>query len=206
MKKTVLLIVGIVVAVALFIGVYFLYGALKDSYAPDLFSPPDVHETQEETDNADGTSDEIGEDEPSEPEDFKAPDFTVLNEEGEEVKLSDYFGKPIVLNFWATWCYYCKEEMPDFNRAYKEHPEVQFLMVNATDGVRETVEKAETYIDEQGFEFPVVYDTTQQAVYTYYVTGFPCTYFIDKDGNLVTYANGMLSYDNLVKGIGFITQ
>ena len=135
-----------------------------------------------------------------------APDFTVLNENGEEVKLSDYFGKPIVLNFWATWCYYCKEEMPDFNKAYKENPDVQFLMINATDGVRETVDIAKAYLDEQGFEFPILYDTKQEAVYSYYVTGYPATYFIDADGKLVTYANGMLSYENLIKGIGFITE
>lgn len=174
--------------IAVFFGaVYFVYGTLKDEYAPDAFSDP------AESGNGDNNGY------------MDAPDFTVLNMEGEEVKLSDYFGKPIVLNFWATWCYYCNEEMPDFNKAYKENPDVQFLMVNATDGVQETVEKAKTYLTENGFEFPVVFDTKQEAVYAYYVTGYPCTYFINKEGRLVTYANGMLSYDNLIKGIGFIT-
>ena len=68
--------------------------------------------------------------------------------------------------------YYQKQ---DFERAYNEHPEVQFLMVNATDGVQETMETAKQYIAENGFTFPVVYDTEQSAVYAYYVTGFPCT-------------------------------
>ena len=73
---------------------------------------------------------------------FAAPDFTVYDGDGNEVHLSDYKGKPVVLNFWATWCYYCKEEMPDFDRAYEKYPDVQFLMVNATDGIQETMASA----------------------------------------------------------------
>ena len=118
----------------------------------------------------------------------------MLDSEDNEVQLSDYVGKPIVLNFWATWCYYCKEEMPDFDKAYEAYPEVQFLMVNATDGVQET------------FQFDVFYDTQLEAVNAYYVTGFPATYFIDAQGNLVTRSRGMLDYDTLVKGIGMITE
>ena len=192
MNKTVKLILSIALTAVFFGAVYFAYTTLSEDYVPDIFEEPET------TDSDDG---EGGEREPT-----AAPDFTVLNEEGEEVKLSDYFGRPIVLNFWATWCYYCKEEMPDFDKAYKEHPEVQFLMVNATDGVRETIDIAKKYIEDQGYEFPVVYDTKQEAVYAYYITGYPTTWFIDKDGNLVTYANGMLSYDNLIEGIGFITE
>lgn len=192
MNQKVKLLLTVVLAAIFFGAVYFVYSTLKDDYSPDVFSPP---ETAGETDG------ESGEYTP-----MKAPDFTVLNEEGEEVKLSDYYGKPIVLNFWATWCYYCKEEMPDFEKVYKEHPEVQFLMVNATDGVRETVEIAKAYIAEKGYTFPVVFDTEQEAVTAYYITGYPTTWFIDKDGYLVTYANGMLSYENLLKGIGFITS
>ena len=132
-----------------------------------------------------------------------APDFTVLDSEGNEVQLSDYVGKPIVLNFWATWCYYCKEEMPDFDKAYEAYPEVQFLMVNATDGVQETMESAQEYIQQEGFQFDVFYDTQLEAVNAYYVTA---TYFIDAQGNLVTRSRGMLDYDTLVKGIGMITE
>ncbi len=141
----------------------------------------------------------------SEDSDFSAPDFTVLDRNGKEVSLSDYKGKPIVLNFWATWCYYCKEEMPDFNNAYKEYPDIQFLMVNATDGVQETMDSAKKYIKQMGFDFDVFYDTKLEAVNAYYVTGFPATFFIDKDGNLVTQANGMIDYETLKKGIGMIT-
>ena len=144
--------------------------------------------------------------EPNTAEDFAAPDFTALNEKGEKVKLSDYKGKPIVLNFWATWCHYCKEEMPDFQKAFEEYPDVQFLMVNATDGVRETEEKAKAYLKEEGYTFPVLFDTEEEAVYNYYVSGFPSTYFIDAEGNLVTYGSGQLSPENLKKGIEMIAE
>ncbi|MDQ9824562.1 TlpA disulfide reductase family protein, partial [Acinetobacter sp. 163] len=77
----------------------------------------------------------------------QAPDFTVYTVDGEAVKLSDYFGKPIVLNFWASWCGPCKMEMPEFNKmAETLDGEVQFLMVNMTDGSRETVETASQYV------------------------------------------------------------
>lgn len=137
---------------------------------------------------------------------YAAPDFTVLDASGNEVQLSDYKGKPVVLNFWATWCYYCKVEMPDFDKAYEKYPEVQFLMVNATDGVQETMESAEEYISQEGFGFDVFFDTQLDAVNTYHVTGFPSTFFIDKNGNLVTRSNGMLDFETLEKGIKMITE
>ena len=66
--------------------------------------------------------------------------------------------------------------MPDFDRAYEKYPDVQFLMVNATDGVQETMESAQEYIQQEGFQFDVFYDTQLEAVNAYYVTGFPATY------------------------------
>ena len=148
--------------------------------------------------------------EPTEPEEPKkeltnpAPNFTVLDYNGNQVQLSDYIGKPIVLNFWATWCYYCKVEMPDFERARQENPDVLFLMVNATDGEYETVDSAKAFIESNGYGFEVVFDTTGQAQNTYHVTGFPITYFIDEVGNLVAYARGAISYNTLMDAIGRI--
>ena len=133
-----------------------------------------------------------------------APGFTVLDYEGNQVKLSDYIGKPIVLNFWATWCGYCKLEMPDFERARLENPDVLFLMVNATDGEYETVELAKAYIEENGYGFEVVFDTMDQAQSAYGISAYPTTYFIDEVGNLVAYARGAISYNTLMDGIGRI--
>lgn len=145
-----------------------------------------------------------GEEAASESE-FAAPDFEVLDEEGNKVKLSDYKGKPVVLNFWATWCHYCKVEMPDFDRAYANYPDVQFMMVNATDGVQETLETAKEYIEKEGYSFDVFYDVNMDAVSSYYVTGFPSTFFIDKNGNLIARGSGALDYESLVRGIEMIS-
>ena len=137
---------------------------------------------------------------------LNVPDFTVLDYDGNEVKLSDYAGKPIVLNFWATWCYYCMEEMPDFDKAYENYPDVQFFMVNATDGYHETVSKAKEYIESEKYKFDVFFDTEEEAVKAYNITGFPTTFFIGTDGNLVATRRGMLDYEILEKGIKMITE
>ena len=137
----------------------------------------------------------------SEPEievsEYLAPDFTVYDADGNAVELSDYFGKPIVLNFWATWCYYCKIEMPDFDEVAKNHPDVQFLMVNATGTNGETVETAKKYITDNGFEFDVLYDVEQDALATYGISSFPTTFFIASNGDLYTYYSGAMDADTL---------
>ncbi|MBE6787122.1 MAG: TlpA family protein disulfide reductase [Ruminococcaceae bacterium] len=179
-----------VVLIGVIVGATLLYNTLSKDYKNQNFTTGSQSESKNDKN----------------PEEMLAPDFTVTDYNGKKVKLSDYRGKPVVVNFWATWCGYCKQEMPDFNTAYKKYPNVQFLMVNATDGVQETVDKAKTFIRKGNFEFPVVFDTEGQAVNNYYVTGFPATYFIDKKGNLVTYANGMLDLETLEKGINMINE
>ena len=134
-----------------------------------------------------------------------APDFTVTDKDGNEVKLSDFFGKPIVLNFWASWCGPCKYEMPDFEEAYKELGEdVVFLMVNLTDGYSETVTSAKSFLEEAGYTFPVYFDTLSQGAMTYQVYSIPCTYFLDRNGALVTRNVGMITAEALLQGIELI--
>lgn len=80
----------------------------------------------------------------SESKSSTSPDFTVLDYDGNAVKLSDFKGEPVVINFWATWCYYCKEEMQDFNDANKKYLNVKFMMIDAADGYKET---AKSYVE-----------------------------------------------------------
>ena len=136
-----------------------------------------------------------------------APNFQVYDREGNPVELSQFIGKPIVLNFWASWCGPCKMEMPDFNELYLELGEdVHFLMVNCTDGSRETVEIASAFIAEQGYTFPVFFDTRGNAAYAYNANALPTTYFIDAEGYAISRATGAISADTLQKGIDMIYQ
>jgi thiol-disulfide isomerase/thioredoxin len=136
------------------------------------------------------------------------PDFTILDMDGNEVKLSDFFGKPIVLNFWASWCPPCKAELPDFEEACKRYEgKVTFLMVNLTDGKRETVEVAKEYVASQGYTFPVYFDTLQEGAQKYGTDyGIPMTFFFDEMGNSVAYAQGAINAATLEQGIGMILK
>ena len=137
----------------------------------------------------------------------KAPDFSMIDQDGNSVALSDIIarGKPVVLNFWASWCPPCKSEMPEFDKVHKElGGEIQFMMVDLTDGQRETVEKGTRYITEQGFSFPVYFDTKGEGSYTYGIRSIPTTLFIDKDGYMVTGVQGAINEATLRKGIGYL--
>ncbi len=136
----------------------------------------------------------------------KAPDITVYDLEGNAVKLSDYFGKPIVMNFWASWCGPCQIEMPDFQEKYLElGGEIQFLMVNMTDGSRETLESASKFIAGKGYTFPVFYDTGLSAARTYSAYSLPATYFINTEGYVLARAVGAIDGQTLQRGIDMIT-
>ena len=135
-----------------------------------------------------------------------APDFTVYDADGNEVTLSSLLGKPAVLNFWASTCPPCRGEMPHFQAAYEELGEdVTFIMIDGVGSMNgETQEAGETYIQEEGYTFPVYFDTEQNAVYTYGISAFPTTYFIDADGNLVARGMGQLSEEALQQGLDMI--
>ena len=119
-----------------------------------------------------------------------APDFTVYDREGNPVKLSSLEGKPVVLNFWASWCGPCRGEMPDFEEVYQAMgSEVQFVMVNLTDGNTETKESALAFLNEAGYQFPVYFDLDGEAAEAYHIRSIPTTYFINSQGYMVAYCD-----------------
>ncbi len=136
-----------------------------------------------------------------------APDFTVYDAEGNEITLSVLMdGKPTVLNFWASWCGPCRSEMPHIQEAYERlGGEVSFVMINMTDGQRETQESAEEYMAESGWTFPIYFDLDYDAAMTYGAYSLPQTYFIDAEGRLIAAARGSMSAEVLQSGIDMIT-
>jgi len=178
-----------------------LYSRLGERMAPDRLA---VQEPAKQNEPGTASDDPAGE--ATEPQGVMAPDFTVYDLKGNEVKLSDYQGKPIVLNFWASWCGPCQMEMPDFNEKHLEQGEtVTFLMVNMTDGARETVEGASRFVSEKGYSFPVFFDTGMDAAAAYGVNSLPTTYFIDADGYAIAQAMGTIDGEALQRGIDLIT-
>ena len=142
----------------------------------------------------------------AEPERVKAPDFTVQDMDGKEVKLSDFIGRPVVINVWASWCPPCKVEMPEFEQVYLElGGEVAFLMIDLVDGQRETKEKGAEYVQSQGFTFPVYFDLGEAAT-AYGVRSIPTTYFIDAGGYLIAGAQTAIDAETLHKGIALINR
>lgn len=196
--KWIALLTGLIVLIG---GASILYDRLSGTAAP-----PAVLPTENETVAVPGTESGAGTEETAGAQErTAAPDFTVYDADGGEVKLSDFAGTPVVLNFWASWCPPCKSEMPDFDEAYREYGgRIAFVMVNMIDGQSETAASAQAFLAEQDFAFSVYFDTDMDAAMTYGVTSLPTTYFITAEGELAAYARGAIDRETLELGIAYI--
>ena len=129
------------------------------------------------------------------------PQFVLQNMAGEDVTLDDFKGQKVILNFWATWCGPCREEMPLFEKIDEEHDDVVVLAVNMAhqDSGREKVAK---FIEEQNLTFPVVFDEIGDVKKAYEIINLPGTYFIDEDGKVASKVLGQVHEEVLRQHLG----
>lgn len=187
-------------------GALALYRTLGRGAAPGLAVEPTPAPAATASPEQAGPEEEAAAEEPQAEESAAAavPDFTIYTGGGDAVQLSDFAGRPVIVNFWASWCGPCQNEMPDFEQAYADYgDEIEFVMLNATYG-RETMDSARSFLEESGYTFPVYYDTDADAAAAIGVTAFPTTLFIGPDGTLTAYAISMLDAETLQRGIDML--
>lgn len=128
---------------------------------------------------------------------FKAVDFELETIDGKKVKLSDYKGQKVMLNFWATWCPPCKAEMPDMEALHKEKgEEIKIVSVNI-----DPDNDVAGFVDEYGLTFPILLDKKEDVMKQYQIISIPTTFFIDENGVIKQKIIGAIPLDNMKKYI-----
>lgn len=190
MNKKVILIVLCVVFVVLLCGSAVLYERLAGDYNNSgEMNTVDNDTVVSEQNESPEKSEEQHEDNIN-----IAPDVEVYDKDGNSIMLSSFYNKPVVLNFWATWCGPCKSEMPGFNRLYEKYKDkVNFVMLNVSDDEKTVSD----FLSENGYDFPVYFDKTQIASYTYGASSIPLTFALYQGGKVYGYQIGVLSEEAL---------
>ncbi|OCL26694.1 peroxiredoxin [Orenia metallireducens] len=123
-----------------------------------------------------------------------APEFNLDNLEGEDIHLSDYQGKYLLLNFWATWCPPCRKEMPDLNQFHQKNKD-EFVVVGVNIG--EDKENVKKFMETGGYDYPILLDRDRQVAFLYRASVIPTSYFIDPEGRIQYIKRGMVTKDEL---------
>lgn len=124
-----------------------------------------------------------------------APDFTLSDLQGKEIRLDDLRGSVILLNFWAVWCGYCRIEMPDLQAAFVEFADQDFFILGID--VQENEDVVESYVDQLGITFPILLDKQGQAAIAYQIRGLPTSILIDRQGIIQQVHLGLLTEKNI---------
>ncbi|HHI92485.1 MAG TPA: TlpA family protein disulfide reductase [Gammaproteobacteria bacterium] len=111
-----------------------------------------------------------------------APDFTLKSRSGENVKLSELRGEVVMINFWASWCAPCRQEMPLLEDIYKKYSDLGFVLLGVN--VEEDSSKAADLLREIPVSFPILYDNTNEVTKLYKVVAMPSTVMVDRNGTV----------------------
>ena len=133
-----------------------------------------------------------------------APDFVLQTPEGDTVRLSDFRGNPVWVNFWAPWCPACRTEMPRLEGFYLEHRDDGLVILGV--GVRDSPESMRAYTGEVGVTYPIVVDGDGAVANTYQALALPVHYWIDRDGVVRDWAFGELPPDLLASSLQLILK
>jgi len=133
-----------------------------------------------------------------------APNFTVETLDGKIVSLSDYRGKTVLLNFWATWCPPCRSEMPDLEQLYRERKGQGFVVL-AVD-LQEPKGPVADFVDRFGLTFPILMDASGEVAERYNIQVLPSTFFIDKEGRIATFNFGAMNRSAVLKKLEMVKE
>lgn len=125
----------------------------------------------------------------------KAPDFKLKDLDGTEVSLSNFKGKKVYINFFATWCGPCKEEMPDLEKLYQETKDDDLVILAISGGEDKTT--VENFIKNNNYNFKVLVDPVGSTNRSYNISSIPTSYFIDENGNIANKRIGLMTLENM---------
>ncbi|KUO64118.1 MAG: hypothetical protein APF84_08395 [Gracilibacter sp. BRH_c7a] len=130
----------------------------------------------------------------------EAKDFTLPDFNGDMVALSDYQDENIYLNFWASWCEPCVQEMPAIEKIYQENKDKGLVILTVNTG--EDKATVEEYMKTNGYTFPVLMDLEMEVARQYKTASIPVSFFINKEGKIVTKKEGLMTEEEMRKAIG----
>jgi len=221
MKKNTGLVIWVAVLAIVLIAAYTFY----EKYKNQIFLEPPAPNIQQDTTTQNNTTADSridqddtsrkGRDETTNDDDtanneetgtadkIMAPDFTLKDLSGNDASLSDYKGKIVFLNFWALWCKYCIEEMPDFNTLDKELEQAGDAVI-LTVNVQDSAEDVQEYLTKNNIDLNVLMDEDGSTASTYGISGFPTTFILNPDGSLYTYIPGKTDIETLRKVLDMV--
>ncbi len=190
MKNKIIIYISLAVILIICFIIYFKYSNSNEMYSNNKYNNAAIENT-DDSNNIDTSTNNITNSSASEIMDFSLKDIN-----GNNINISDYKGKKVFVNFWATWCPPCNQEIPYINQISKENQdEIKVITVNLGEE-KDTVQK---YIKQKGYDMTVLLDSNGDVADTYMIYSIPTSYLLDTNGNIVDKHTGTMSMEELKK-------